>query len=134
MQNQKVIELLGYSSNEAKVYLAALTLGESHISDIAEKVKMPRSTVQVIVERLHKDGLMNFYVMRRYKYWVAEDPAQLLEQLKHREELIGEAMPNLIALKLKARKRLHASKQFEDIGPLRNIADGMQRSRDQICK
>jgi len=38
MQYQKVIEQLGYSPREAKVYLASLRLGEAHISDIAEKV------------------------------------------------------------------------------------------------
>jgi PAS domain S-box-containing protein len=95
MQNQKVIEQLGYSSKEAKVYLASLGLGEAHISDIATKVKMPRSTVQVIVERLREDGLMNFYIMRRYKYWVAEKPEKLLEMLKKREETVEAALPEL---------------------------------------
>jgi len=54
MQNQKVLEQLGYSANEAKVYLTSLAMGEAHVSDIAEKAKIPRSTVQVIVERLLK--------------------------------------------------------------------------------
>lgn len=99
MQNQKVIEQLGYSPKEAKVYLALLGLGEAHISDIAEKVKMPRSTVQIIVERLHEDGLVNFYIMRRYKYWVAEKPENLLEMIKKRERVIEEAMPELSAVR-----------------------------------
>lgn len=127
MQNQKVIEQLGYSSNEAKVYLASLALGEAHISDIAEKVKMPRSTAQIIVERLHEDGLMNFYVMRRYKYWVAEDPSLLLKKLKQREEIVEEAIPNLVALKQKARKRPENFRQLEDLGPLKDVADGMHQ-------
>ena len=62
MQTQKIIEQLGYTQNEAKVYIAALSLGECHVSDIAGKLKLPPSSVGVIVERLHKDGLMNFYV------------------------------------------------------------------------
>ena len=99
MQNQKVLEQLGYSANEAKVYLTSLAMGEAHVSDIAEKAKIPRSTVQVIVERLHEDGLMNFYVMRRYKYWVAEKPEQLLESLKKREEAVAAALPKLSAIR-----------------------------------
>jgi len=99
MKNQKVIEQLGYTSKEAKVYLASLSLGESHISDIAAKVKIPRSTAQAIVDRLHEDGLMNFYIMRRYKYWVAENPERLLEKLKKREEAIAEALPKLSAIR-----------------------------------
>lgn len=37
MQTQKIIEQLGYSSKEAKVYLVALSLGDCHVSDISKK-------------------------------------------------------------------------------------------------
>ena len=98
MQNQKVIEQLGYSSSEAKVYLASLALGSAHISDIAAKVKMPRSSVEAILHRLHEGGLMNFYVTRRYRYWVAEKPEKLVDQLRRREEVLHVAMPSLTRL------------------------------------
>jgi PAS domain S-box-containing protein len=127
MQNQKVLEKLGYSRNEAKVYLTSLTIGEAQVSDIADKVRMPRSTVQVIVERLHADGLMNFYVMRRYKYWVAEDPSILLEKLKAYEVLVEESIPRLIALKRKARVKQKIARLQGCLGPLRELADGMSQ-------
>ncbi len=103
MQLQRTIEQLGYSPNAAKVYLAALSLGEAHVTDIAEKTKLPRTSVQAIVEMLHADGLMNFYVARRYKYWVAENPERLLANLKRREETVREALPELAALRLSSR-------------------------------
>ena len=99
MQIQKIIENLGYTAKETKVYLAALSLGEAHISDIAEKVKMPHSSVQVIAGKLNRKGLLNFYVMRRYKYWVAANPERLLDTLKKREALVQEALPRLAAIK-----------------------------------
>lgn len=105
MQNQKVIEQLGYSQSEAKVYLVSLSLGEARISDIANKVKMPRSTVQVIAERLHEAGLMNFYEMSRYKYWVAEKPELLLEILKKREATIEAALPELLKIRHASRNK-----------------------------
>lgn len=123
MQNQKVIERLGYSPSEAKVYLATLALGEAHISDISEKVNIPRSTVQVIVERLHKDGLMNFYVMHRYKYWTAEKPEYLLEKIKEREQLIVEAIPSLSKLKEIGRKHIKDKYSLDKLGPIRTVAD-----------
>lgn len=123
MQIQKIIEQLGYTAKEAKVYLAALGLGECHISDIAEKVKMPRSSAQVIVEKLHEDGLMNFYVMRRYKYWVAENPERLLDTLKRREETMREALPRLIALKKENRRKKRAPDSSESIGLFHMLAD-----------
>ena len=124
MQNQKVIEQLGYSKKEAKVYLAALELGEAHMSDIAERVKLPPSNVQIIVDKLHKDGLMNFYVMRRYKYWVAENPDRILASLERREKNVREAIPALQAIRQQARMRRRQTKDKDkQLGPLLVMAD-----------
>jgi PAS domain S-box-containing protein len=106
MQKQKIIELLGYSPKEVKVYLASLEMGESHLSNIAVKVKMPRSTVQVIFDRLQEDGLMSCYEMLRHKYWVAARPEVFLEKLKNREQAIANALPELIAIRNESRKHL----------------------------
>lgn len=113
MQYQKVIEQLGYSPREAKVYLASLRLGEAHISDIAEKVGMPRTSVQAIVDRLHADGLVNFYVMRRYKYWVAENPEHILFLLQKKEEALQEALPALTEIRKMARRKSFTSNSKE---------------------
>lgn len=123
MQTQKIIEQLGFSAKEAKIYLTALTLGECHVSDIAEKVKMPRTSVQVIVDKLHNSGLMNFYVMRRYKYWVAENPERLLSILKKREEMMQEALPRLISLKKENRGRKKISNLSQSLGLFHLFAD-----------
>lgn len=126
MQIQKVIEHLGFTGKEAKVYLAALHLGESHISDIAVKVKLPRSSVQVIVDKLYKEGLMNFFVMKRYKYWVAENPEKLLSNLHKREKLIQEALPELVAIK-KAGSQGRKPMDSSTIGMFRMLADSTQQ-------
>ncbi|MDE2079209.1 MAG: PAS domain S-box protein [Patescibacteria group bacterium] len=125
MQPQKVIEALGYNPREAKVYLATLALGEAHISDIAEKAGMPRSTAQMIVDTLYKDGLLNFYIERRYKYWVAEHPAHLLKRLEKREAAMRSALPTLSALLQKARWGKKRSQVIEQPpAPLRELAEG----------
>lgn len=124
MNAQRVIEHLGYSTKEAKVYLAALALGESHISDIAERVGLPHSSVQAIAHKLHKQGLLNFYVMRRYKYWVAENPERLLVNLKKREESLGDLLPTLSAIRKEGWSVRHKkSKPTEEWEPFRVLAD-----------
>lgn len=97
MHIQKVIEQFGYKPNEAKVYLAALGLGEATVSEIAGRVKMPRTSVQIIAEALHKNGLMNFYIKRRYKYWIAENPEKLLIRLREQEAALRAVLPELQA-------------------------------------
>lgn len=123
MQIQKVIEQLGYSANEAKVYLAALALGECHVSDIAAKVKLPRTSVQAIVDKLHKDSLMNFYVQRRYKYWVAENPERLLADFKRREEAVRAAIPALAAMRKSSWGKKRKTNPVENSGIFRMLAD-----------
>lgn len=123
MHVQRAIEQLGYTPKEAKVYLAALSLGEAHISDIAEKVKMPRTSTQVIMDKLHRDGLVNFYVQRRYKYWVAENPERLLATMEKRERAMREALPSLDAMRKTARKGKRGMPAAQSIGVFQMLAD-----------
>jgi sugar-specific transcriptional regulator TrmB len=131
MHIQKVIERLGYTPNEAKVYLAALSLGECHISDIAEKAKMPRSSAQVIVDKLHKDGFINFYVRKRYKYWVAENPRRLLAGLREREDEVESILPQLEALRHGEHGKPHIE-VFEGTDEIRLIYDDMLETKRSI--
>ena len=99
MHVTKVIEQFGYKGNEARVYLASLAMGEATISEIAQKVRIPRTSVQIIVDKLHKDGLMNFYVKRRYRYWIAENPEKLLIKIREQEAALRSVLPELQALR-----------------------------------
>lgn len=123
MQIQKIIERLGYTPNEARLYLATLSLGEAHISDIAAKVKLPRTSTQLLMDKLHKDGLVNFYVQRRYKYWVAEKPERLLQIIQKREEDMREALPALTALKRAGMKKRGHGDPDSGLGLFRMFAD-----------
>lgn len=132
MRLQQVIERLGYGKNEAKVYLALLSLGEALVSDIATKCKMPRSSVQSFLEKLHEDGLANFYERRRYTYWVAENPAHLLALLREREDELRAVMPQLEAMRHGEGGKPRV-KVFEGVEEIRLIYDDMLLTRQHIC-
>ena len=131
MQLQKVIEQLGYSANEARVYLALLSLGESHVTDVAAKTKMPRSSTQVILETLHKDGLVNFYERRRYKYWLAENPSKLLARLESRKNTIQAVLPQLEALR-HGESGTPRVKVFTGVDEIRLIYEDMLETKQHI--
>jgi sugar-specific transcriptional regulator TrmB len=94
-----VMEQLGYTQKEVKVYVLLLQTGEVTASYLAVLTKIPRTSVQVILEKLHNDGLVNFYVKRRYKYWVAENPEKLIANLDYRKELVKQVLPKLLSMK-----------------------------------
>lgn len=127
MQYQKVIEQLGYSPKEAKVYMTSLRLGEAIVSDIAQKAGMARNTVQAIVETLHADGLMSFYVVRRYKYWSIENPERLLTNLQRREEMVRAALPALTEMRKIARKNINKKNPKHSMTIIRAWADGTEQ-------
>ena len=95
MKISKVIETLGYKYKEVKIYLAARTLGESKVSDISARVNMPRSSTQSLLEKLHKGGLVNFYVRKNRKYWIAEPLEKLLNIIKEKEKSLASAIKDL---------------------------------------
>lgn len=97
MHISTVIQNLGYSENEAKVYLAALDIGECAVTDLAQRVKMPRTSVQGIIQQMQTKGLMNCYLKRKRKIWVAENPEKLQILLKEREAALKSIMPELQA-------------------------------------
>lgn len=99
MHVRTVIEQLGYSPNEVTVYLTALGLGGSTATDIAAKAKLPRTTVNFIIDALHKKGLMNAYVQHRRKIWAAENPEKLLITLKENEAALKIVLPELYSLR-----------------------------------
>jgi len=102
MRTKNVIEALGYSSQEAAVYLAALELGASSATDIAKKARIPRTSANLIIAALNKKGLMTAYIQRKRKVWSAENPEKLLAALKEREATLTLALPTLQSLRHEA--------------------------------
>jgi PAS domain S-box-containing protein len=131
MQVQKVIERLGYKASEAKVYLALLHLGEATVSDVAAKVKLPRTSVQVMINKLHADGLVNFYTKKRFKYWTAENPNRLLQKLQDSEEEVRAALPQLEKMR-RIRQGKPRVMTLEGIEKIKEIYDDMLETKQPI--
>ena len=98
MHIRSAIEQLGYSPHEVKVYLAALELGGSTATDIAEKTRIPRTTVNLIIDSLHRKGLLDAYLQHRRKIWTATNPNKLLIRLKEHEAGLRAVLPELQSL------------------------------------
>lgn len=99
MHIQKLIERLGFSSNESRVYLAALSVGDATTSEISRQAHLPRTSCQSILENLHTKGLVHYYPKSNRRYWIAENPEHLLLTIKGLEGELREIMPKLHALR-----------------------------------
>lgn len=92
------LKKIGLTDKEAKVYLANLELGAARIPEIAEKSKIKRTTVYVVIDSLMQKGLVSIYQSKRTKKFVAESPQRLVSILKEKQNFLRKIVPQLEAL------------------------------------
>ncbi|MDO8240624.1 MAG: helix-turn-helix domain-containing protein [Candidatus Moranbacteria bacterium] len=87
----------GLSENEAKVYLAALELGETSVYRLAKKSGVKRTTTYLAVETLKEKGLMSAYQSNSVTVCYAENPKKLTLVLEEKKKALDKIMPELLA-------------------------------------
>ena len=85
-----MLEKLGFSEKEAKVYLAALEMAESSVQNIAKKAGVNRATTYVILEKLMGYGLISTYEKGKKTIFVAENPQELLHIIREEKNEVEE--------------------------------------------
>lgn len=94
----KVFNQLGFSANEAKVYLAALELGLASAQDIAQKAQVKRTTAYSVLGYLVSRGVVGKTKVRGKSRFLAEPPDRLLHMTREIENRIKSALPQLEAI------------------------------------
>lgn len=94
----KQLQNAGLSENEAKVYLAALELGETSVYRLAKKSAVKRTTTYLAVETLKEKGLMNAYNRNNVVICYAENPKKLVEKMEEKKQALSEILPELLAM------------------------------------
>jgi sugar-specific transcriptional regulator TrmB len=96
MAEMDILEDLGLSEAEAKVYLALLETGSTLAGPIIKKTALHRGTTYQILQRLIEKGLASFVIKSGKRYFEATNPNRFLEILKEKEEKIQQILPSLI--------------------------------------
>ena len=91
----KELEQFGFENKKARIYLAALELGEAKANAIAKKAGLPRPTVYDILEKLAQEGLISFYEKRGVRYFIAENPEAMQRRLQSKQTALAGLMPQL---------------------------------------
>src|SRR3989338_6839071 len=80
----EITKNLGLTTKAAKIYLAALELGEASVQQLAQKSKIKRTTLYYILDELIEAGALVYTKAGKKSYYVAEQPASLLKRVKER--------------------------------------------------
>lgn len=98
MHIQQLLQKLGFSQNETKVYLAALELGTASAQDIAQRAGVKRTTGYSVLSYLVNRGVAGKTKVKGKTRFVAEPPQRLLTLINEIEKGIKDALPELEAV------------------------------------
>lgn len=98
----KLLEEIGLTAGEVKVYLALLKLGASKTGPLVSLAGVSSSKVYKILDRLEKKGLVGHVLKESVKHFVAMEPRRILDyidekesQLNYKKQLVEQMLPEL---------------------------------------
>lgn len=90
-----ILQDLGLTPNEAKIYQTLIEEGESTTGEISTKGKIHRRNVYDTLDRLIEKGLVFQILEKGENIYKAVDPAKLLEIIKEKEKKLERILPEL---------------------------------------
>ncbi|MDP3990654.1 MAG: helix-turn-helix domain-containing protein [archaeon] len=129
MQTEKVLEQLGFSPNEIKVYLTLNDYGSTKAGRIAKLAKIDRSNCYNALKLLTEKGLASYVLIGKIKWFQATGPKRLLDYVKEQEESVRSILPELHA-RHRATKIEGQVRLFKGVKGVKSIFLDMARSGD----
>ena len=132
----KDIEKLGFTKNEATVYLALLELGSVSVGAIVKRTGIHKTIIYDNLEKLIKKGLVHYVLKANRKYFNAQDPEILIRLLKEEERLLKQKqklaerlLPDLTAIKTSAKEKIEASIYKDEEGIKSVLEDVLKQGK-----
>ncbi|MAE13086.1 hypothetical protein CMO92_00840 [Candidatus Woesearchaeota archaeon] len=102
--DETLLEKLGLTKGEIKVYLALNRLGESTVGPIGKESKVSKSKIYDILDKLIEKGLVGYIVKGGTKFFLANDPHMILDYIQKKEndldktkkDVVTEVLPQLM--------------------------------------
>ena len=87
---EQVLQEIGLTQNEIKVYLTLLELGESKTGEILKKSRLNSGRIYEILNSLQEKGLVSFILKSGVKYFRPADPKRVNDylNLKNKNKII----------------------------------------------
>jgi len=95
---KNILQNLGLTEGETKVYLALNKIGTSKTGILAKESGVSSSKVYKILDRLEKKGIVGHVIKGEIKHYSALEPKQLLQLIKEKEKEIEEQKKQVLDL------------------------------------
>ncbi len=122
-----MLEKIGLSPNETKVYLTLTDNGSLKAGVISKLAKLDRSSVYNALKLLLEKGLVSYALIGEVKWFQAVGPRRLLEYVQEQEDDVRSVLPDL--LERHGRKRVEGQvRLFKGIKGIKSIFLDMIRT------
>ena len=128
MKTHQLLQKLGFSENEIKVYLAALECGVSSAQNIAKVAEVKRTTAYSVLAYLINRGILGKTKIKDKIRFVPEPPQRLLLLIKEMEEGIKDSLPELEAIYNKNEVKPKVT-FYEGIEGIKNVFEDTLREK-----
>ncbi|HLD02718.1 MAG TPA: helix-turn-helix domain-containing protein, partial [Candidatus Nanoarchaeia archaeon] len=128
--DQKILQRLGFSKNQAKVYITLINSGSATAGELAVKSMVHRSNVYDALDQLVEQGLVSYIYKGSKKIFMPSNPENIKENLKEKEKALDEILPLLKAKYIyeeKAQARI-----YEGLQGIRTILNDFLREKKEI--
>lgn len=118
---EEILESIGLTKSEVKVYLSLLELGSSSVGKIIYKSKTTSSKIYELLDKLVQKGLVSSVIKKGVKYFEAAPPSRILDYLKEKDSELKNQINNInkILPELELKQRL--SKEVSEISVYKSM-------------
>ncbi len=133
MNVEPILQKIGLTQNEVKVYLALLRAGKSTSYTLIKEANISSGKIYETLDKLIKRGLASYVVIRGRKHFLAADPEKLVEYLQRKEQEIHRNLEeiNTIIPELKLKKKVIEEEAkaeiYEEIEGIKTVYELMLR-------
>jgi len=99
MEIEKELRDLGFTGNEARVYLTLLRLGRSQAGRLSKECNLERTSAYNALKRLVMGGLVSYVIESNKKVFSASNPNKIVEMFSEKIERASLLLPSLMNLK-----------------------------------
>lgn len=100
-----ILEDLGLTTAEIKIYLALLELGSSTAGPILKKTGLQNSVVHMTLSKLVEKGFAHYTKRGKIKHYQAADPNTILDFIEEKKKRFKEILPQLLVKQQKVEKQ-----------------------------
>lgn len=116
-----ILQRLGFTEGEIKVYLALIKLGNVTTGPIVEESGISKSKVYEILERLNKKGIVSKITDEGIKHFQAVEPKRLFDLYKEKEEELTDLKSKLIQIMPSLEASFNETKEKQEVNVFRGF-------------